>query len=379
MRIGTIKEVKQGENRVGLAPWCVEKLVQSGHKVYAQKAAGDGSGFSDTDYRKAGAKLFGKPEDVVKRSDILVKVKEPLPSEYEWLQLLAGRTLYTFLHLAGVDKNLTLSLIKNQIIAIDYATVEDRNGALPLLVPMSEVAGVLAAQYSAEYLQRKHGGRGITVGRISNARPAEVLVMGGGIVGTSAARTVAGMGARVVLFDIDDGVITKVKQDMLAVLGEKLVKNVRVLNPKRTKLENYLARADAVIGAVLVRGSRAPIVISKQMVKSMKTGAVIVDVAIDQGGCVWGSKPTTHSAPVYSLDGKIYCCVPNMPSQASRLATQALTRMSFPHLLKIANQGVVPYLKKNKGFAKGLNVYQGKIIYEAIAQDLNLMKEYRKF
>ncbi len=377
MRIGTVKEIKDNENRVGLTPKWAAKLVKAGHTVTVEKGAGAGTGFSDDEYRRAGAKLVKRPLDVVKSSDILVKVKEPLPSEYRLLNHFKGKTLYTYLHLAAVDKRLTLRLAENGITAIDYATVEDHKGSLPLLKPMSEVAGVLAVQYAAEFLQKKHGGRGITIGHIGHVRPAEVVVVGAGVVGKTAAKTATGMGARVKLLDIDEKKVLRLREEMRRFLGENLAKNLKIINTKKTGPAFHVSKADVLIGAVLVKGARAPEVVTEKMVRRMKSGAVIVDVAIDQGGCIWGARPTSHSDPTYIIDDKIFCCVANMPGQASLQSTEALTHATCPHLLKMAKQGVVPYLKQNRRFAKGVNVYKGKIVYAAVAEALGLMQHYR--
>jgi len=376
MIIGTIKEIKDNENRVGLTPKWTAKLVEAGHRVWVEKGAGVGAGFADGDYREAGAKLVDKPLDAVRRADILVKVKEPLPREYKYLDDFRGKTLYTFLHLVAVDRNLTLNLMKHKITAIDYATVEDQTGALPLLKPMSEVAGTLSAHYAVAYLQKKYGGRGITAGHIENVKPAEVVVVGCGVAGKAAAKVAVGMGARVTLFDIEDKKVAEVRKEMSAYFAGAQVHRVSVFNSRRVGLSKYLERADILIGAALVRGARAPRVVGRDLVKAMKTGAVIVDVAIDQGGCVWGSKTTTHSKPTYVRDGKVYCCVANMPGQAPVQASEALTHATFPYLLKMANLGVVPYLRKNPYFSRGVNVYRGQIVYRAVAEALNLMQYF---
>lgn len=377
MKVGTLREIKDSENRVGLTPAGCTRLRKRGHRVYVQKAAGEGTGFTDREYRRAGAVLLSRPEEVVDRVDILVKVKEPLRAEYRLLNRFQGKTLFTYLHLAAVDRRLTLNLMKNRITAIDYATVEDRKGKLPLLRPMSEVAGALAVQYASEFLQKKYGGRGVTIGHIDHVKPARVLIIGGGAVGRTAAKTAAGMGARVTLLDIDPETVEQLRAEMTAFFGKNLVRNIQVLLSTPSRLARQVSMADALIGAVLVKGARAPRVVDRKMVRRMKQGAVIVDVAIDQGGCVWGSRSTTHSDPIYSLEGKIYCCVANMPGQASLQATEALTHATLPYLLKMADQGPVPYFKKDRYFARGVNIYDGKITYRAVAEALDLVEHYR--
>lgn len=381
--IGTIKEIKNNENRVGLTPQGVRELTGAGHSVYIEKDAGIGAGFTNEEYLSAGGKILDSAEEVVKTVEILVKVKEPIPSEYKLLDLFKNKTLYTYLHLSAVDKGLTLKLIDNNITAIAYETVEDAHGRLPLLAPMSEIAGVLAIQYGAEYLQRKYHGRGITMGFIHNTDLAETVVMGGGVCGATAARTAAGMGGKVTIFDINEKRIEELKKEFYEYLGERLFANVRIVRSTETVLYEAVRKADLLIGAVLVPGTRAPVVITEGMVKSMKKGSVIVDVSVDQGGCIWGTKATTHSEPIYRLEDVIYCCVANMPGQVARQSTQALTNATLPYLKMMAGEGVIQVLShsfKNDGrFVKGLNSYKGKITYESVAKDLELMNCYQNF
>lgn len=380
--IGTIKEVKNNENRVGLTPKGVKELVEAGHTVYVQKSAGEGAGFMDQEYMDAGAKILNTPEEIVKAVEILVKVKEPIPAEYPLLDMLKGKTLYTYLHLSAVDKNLTLKLIENNITAVAYETVEDTNGRLPLLAPMSEIAGVLAIQYGAEYLQKKYNGRGITLGYISNTDSAETVVVGGGFVGATCARTAAGMGGKVTILDISEARVEQLKKEFKEYLGDKLFQNMTILKSDEKTLSESVAKADLLVGAVLIPGTRAPVVVTEKMVRSMKKGAVIVDVSVDQGGCIWGTKPTTHSEPIYNIDGVIYCCVANMPGQVARQSTQALTYATLPYLKMMANEGVVESIKTSLSgdgrFAKGLNAHKGKITYQSVAKDLDLMDKYEE-
>lgn len=382
MIIATLKEIKDNENRVGLTPYGVKELVNEGHHVIVQETAGMGSGFSDAEYREAGAEMMRNPEDIVKAADILVKVKEPVPAEYNLLEQFAGKTLFTYLHLSGVDKRLTKVLVNNNITAIAYETLEDEKGQLPLLAPMSEVAGVLAVQYGAEYLQKKYSGRGVTLGTITGTGAAHVVVVGGGYVGATAARTAAGMGSKVTLFDINPARVDELNAEMNEYLGPVLGKNFEAVVPNGENYDEALKRANLVVGAVLVAGAKAPVVISEEQVKSMKEGTVIVDVSIDQGGCIWGSRPTKHSEPTYEIYGKIYCCVTNMPGQVSRQSTMALTNATLPYLKMIAKEGVVPVLKSSLSgdgrFARGLNTYKGKLTYEAVANDLGMQDVYQE-
>lgn len=381
MIIATIKEIKNNENRVGLTPYGVRELVESGLDVIVQEAAGIGSGFSDSEYIECGARMMRNPEDIVREADILVKVKEPLPREYNLLEQFAGKILFTYLHLSGVDKRLTKVLTNNNITAIAYETVEDENGQLPLLAPMSEVAGILAVQYGAEYLQKKHGGRGISLGKISTIPSARVVVVGGGYVGATSARTAAGMGSRVKLFDINPKVCDRLNKEMKAYLGPNLGENFEAIVPNGDSFDEALKECNLLIGAVLVAGTRAPVVVSEEQVKSMKDGSVIVDVSIDQGGCIWGSRCSSHSEPVYEIYNKLFCCIPNMPGQVSRQSTMALTTATLPYLKKIAKDGAEKVIKDslaNGGrFARGLNAYKGHITYRSVAEDLGMMERYK--
>lgn len=382
MVIGTLKEIKNNENRVGLTPYGVKELVDAGHEVLVQTTAGIASGFEDGEYLECGAKIVRESEEIVKAADILVKVKEPVPDEYYLLELFKGKTLFTYLHLSGVDKNLTKVLLDNNITAIAYETVEDENGQLPLLRPMSEVAGILAIQYGAEYLQKKHGGRGITLGKITGIPSAQVVVVGGGHVGATAARTAAGMGARVKIFDINEARCAQLNKEMREFLGANLGENFEALVPGGKIFDNAIKECNLLVGAVLVAGSKAPEVVSEDQIKSMKDGSVIVDVAIDQGGCIWGSRATSHSDPIYHIYNKVYCCIANMPGQVSRQSTMALTSATLPYLKMMAKDGSDAVLKHsidtNGGrFARGLNSYKGYITYEKVAKDLNMMDKYK--
>lgn len=376
MTVGTIKEIKDNENRVGLTPKGVKELTSRGVRVLVEKSAGIGSGFADEEYEEAGAEMMKTPEEVVKEIDILVKVKEPIEKEYHLLDLMKGKTLYTYLHLSGVVKSLTDKLLKNQITGIAYETIHDENGKLPCLAPMSEVAGVLAVQYGAEYLQKKHHGRGTTMGHITNADDPYTVVVGGGVVGTTSAKTAAGMGGKVTIFDINPKRVEEIKKELHKYLGDHLYKNVSVLKSEPGSFERAVKEADLLVGAVLVAGAKAPVVVPENMVKSMKNGAVIVDVAIDQGGCVWGSKATSHSNPIYEIDGKIFCCVANMPGQAARQSTQALTTTTLPYLISMCEDGIMEAAKADPGFALGFNTHCGKLVYKSVAEDWDMMDVY---
>lgn len=381
MVIATLKEIKNNENRVALTPYGVKELVDAGIEVIVQETAGIGSGFSDGEYKECGAKMMRNPEDIVKAADVLVKVKEPLPAEYNLLEQFGGKTLFTYLHLSGVDKRLTKVLVNNQITAIAYETLEDEVGKLPLLAPMSEVAGVLAVQYGAEFLQKKYGGRGISLGKISGIPSARVVVVGGGYVGATAAKTAAGMGARVKLFDISAAKCADLNAEIKSYLGPNLGENFEAVVPDAENYNEALKDCNLLIGAVLVAGTKAPVVVSEEQIKSMKDGSVVVDVSIDQGGCIWGSRATSHSEPVYEIYGKIYCCIPNMPGQVSRQSTIALTTATLPYLKRLAHEGADKLIRDSLAgdgrLARGLNAYKGHITYESVARDLGMMDIYK--
>ncbi|MFQ5474956.1 MAG: alanine dehydrogenase [Candidatus Nanoarchaeia archaeon] len=370
MMIATLKEVKDKENRVGLSPAGAKALIRSGSEVLVQKGAGVNAGFSDADYRKAGAKIVSSATQIVKKADIIVKVKEPIKSEYKLLDKFKGKTLFTYLHLAAVDKQLTLRLMRNNITAIAYETVEDNAGRLPLLRPMSQVAGVLSIQYAAQYLQNRYGGRGITLGKVDNTDTAHVVVVGGGTVGSTAAKTAAGLGCEVAVIQRKGPRLKKLSSYFREELGS-CSKNIKVIPSTPANISRAVKSADVLVGSVLIKGARTPRIVTKDMVKKMKEGAVIVDVAIDQGGCIWGSRPTSHSDPIYMLMGKVYCCITNMPGQVSHQATQALTQATLPYVLKMS-KGVEKALRADKGLAKGVNVKDGNVAYKAVAESLKL-------
>lgn len=375
MIIACLREVKNNENRVGLTPAGAKKLMDAGHKVIVERQAGFGSGYPDEEYLKLGVKMKDSAYEIVQEADLVIKIKEPVEAEYYWLDLFKGKTLFTYLHLSGVAKSLTEKLLENKITGIAYETVS-RDGKLPLLAPMSQVAGVLAVQYGAHYLQKKHGAIGVSLGFIDGADQALTVIIGGGFVGRTAAVTGGGMGGKVVVLDINPKVVKELKTYLKQHLGPKLSKNVTVELSTPESLKKWVSRADLLIGAVLVPGTKAPQVITETLIHSMKHGAVIVDVAIDQGGCIWGARGTTHQHPIYDLDGKIYCCITNMPGQVARQSTQALTAQTLPYLLEMAKYGVEETLRKNSHLRPGLNTFQGKITYEAVARDLGMMDQY---
>lgn len=377
MTIATLKEIKDNENRVGLTPHGVKELKKYGYRVIVEQNSGAGAGFSDDEYLEAGAEIWEDPKKIIPESDIIVKVKEPLKKEYPLLKLMNGKTLFTYLHLSGVDPELTHKLLENNVTAIAYETVEDEQGHLPLLSPMSEIAGVIAIQYGAEYLQKKYHGRGITLGNVKNTDTAKVVIVGAGIVGTKAAKTAAGIGAEVKLFDINEQTVNRAREELQDYLGPTLSRNVQVLKSENNQLEDAIRQADLLIGAVLVAGTKAPMVVKEHHIRSMQKGAVVVDVSIDQGGCIWGSRATSHSDPIFELDGKIFCCVANMPGQVARQSTQALTNATLPYLLKMANEGVINALTNTPRFARGLNTFKGNITYKSVAEDLNLVDKYQ--
>ncbi len=375
MIIGLPKEIKIKENRVAMKPSDVEQLIQAGHKVNVQTKAGVGAGYSDEEYTNVGATIVQTPEEAYD-ADIVVKVKEPIKEEYD--RLKEGTILYTYLHLAADEetKELTKVLLDKNITGIAYETVE-KDGDLPLLKPMSIIAGQLAVDYGARFLQRFENGRGKLVGLVEGAEPTQVVVIGGGNVGYPAALKAAGTGAKVSILDIKPEVIQRLKQDSKLQGINRIFKNIEIVKSSKEKTEEYTAKADLLIGAVLIPGAKAPTVVTKEMIKNMKEGATIVDVSIDQGGCIWGARPTTHADPKYEVYGKNYCCITNMPGAVARTSTQALTAATFPYLLELANKGLKEALK-DEGFAKGVNTHKGHITYRAVAKDLNMEDKFEE-
>ncbi len=356
--VGVPKEIKTGENRVGATPAGVDALVKAGHRILVEKGAGEGSGFSDEEYRRAGAEIVPTAADAW-GAEMVLKVKEPIESEYGFFR--EGLILFTYLHLANPELGeLTKLLMESKVAAVAYETVELPDGELPLLEPMSEVAGKMAVQVAAHYLERPSGGRGKLLGGVPGVRPCTVVVIGVGTVGRNAVEVALGMGANVIAIDL--------RIDRLRYLSEILHGNLVTLSSNPHNVAEAVKRADVVIGAVLVHGARAPHVVTREMVKSMKPGSVIVDVAIDQGGCIETSRPTTHSDPIYVEEGVIHYCVTNMPGAVPRTSTYALTNATLPYVLELANLGFVEAVKSNSALAKGVNVYDGHVTFEAVAK-----------
>jgi alanine dehydrogenase len=359
MRVGTVKEIKNHEYRVGLTPESVSELVAHGHEVWVETGAGGGIGCSDADYVGAGAAIKATAAEIFAECEMVVKVKEPQPVERA--QLRKGQILYTYLHLAP-DPEQTADLVKSGVTAIAYETVTGADNSLPLLKPMSQVAGRMAIQAGATALEKAHGGRGVLLGGVPGVLPAKVVVIGGGVVGFNAAQMAVGLGADVTILDRDPAVLEK--------LDNHFESKARTLYSGKASLAQEVASADLVIGAVLIPGAAAPKLVTRAMLSTMKPGAVLVDVAIDQGGCFETSKATTHADPTYVVDGIVHYCVANMPGAVARTSTYALNNVTLPHALKIADLGWKAALKANPHLAEGLNVHEGKVTYEAVARDL---------
>lgn len=361
MIIGVPKEIKDRENRVSLTPGGARLLTQLGHRVLVEQSAGEGSGFSDDEYRHNGAEIVPTHADAWNRAEMVLKVKEPLPSEYELLR--PNLLLFTYLHLAA-EEHLTRELITRHVTAMAYETVELADGSLPLLTPMSEVAGKMAIQIAAHYLEKTHGGRGKLLGGVPGVRPADVVIIGGGTVGTAAAKVALGMGADVTIIDKD--------LNRLRYLSEILHGSLTTLASNPYNIAEAVKFADVVVGAVLVKGAKAPKLVTREMVKTMTPGSVIVDVAIDQGGSVETMRPTTHSDPIYVVDGVIHYGVTNMPGAVPRTSTYALSNATLPYVQKLADLGFVQAVTSDPALARGVNVYAGHITYPAVADAFGL-------
>jgi alanine dehydrogenase len=356
MIVGVPKEVKDHESRVGITPAGVHALVDAGHKVLVEHNAGLLSSFSDDEYQAVGAEIVGEAYNVWKTADMVVKVKEPVKEEFYHFR--PGLTLFTYLHLAPL-KELTDALLEKKVTGIAYETVKDRAGTLPLLTPMSEVAGRLSVQIGAAYLQKEHGGRGVLLGGVPGTLPGNVCIIGGGIVGTNAAKMALGLGAKVTIVDLSLNRLREIDD----IFGGR----VFTLASNAYNIERAACEADLLIGGVLIPGAAAPKIVTKAMVAKMKKGAVIVDVAIDQGGCIETAKPTTHSDPSYLVDGVVHYCVTNMPAAVPNTSTLALTNATFPYVLKLARMGAQPAIAHDKGIAEGVNTYAGHLTYKAVA------------
>ena len=362
MIIGIPKEIKNNENRVSLTPSGTAELIKSGHAVYIQQNAGCGSGYTDEDYVKAGAVILSSIEDVYEKSEMIIKVKEPIEEEYGLIK--RGQILYTYFHFASC-KALTDAMIKSGAVCLSYETVELPDRSLPLLIPMSEVAGRMAVQEGAKYLEKPLGGLGVLLGGVPGVPPAKVLILGGGIVGTEAAKIAAGMGADVTIVDIN--------LKRLRYLSDIMPKNVKTMMSSAYHIEEMVKTHDLIIGAVLIPGAKAPKMITRKMVKTMiRPGTVLVDVAVDQGGCFETTQATTHDNPVFSINGVIHYCVANMPGAVPRTSTQALTNATLPYALDIAGKGWKQACKDSEALKKGLNIVEGKVVYEGVAEAFGL-------
>src|ERR671915_397747 len=360
--VGVPKEIKDQEGRVSMQPDGVAELVHHGHEVVVEAGAGLGAGFRDEEYEEAGARLVDGPDEVFEAADLIVKVKEPIPEEYD--RFREGHELFTYLHLAS-DKGLTKFLMERKVNSIAYETVESPDGSLPLLAPMSEVAGRMAVQAAAHHLESPQGGAGLLLGGVPGTPAAKVTIIGGGVVGTEAAKIAVGMRAIVRVLDINSR--------RLAYLSDIFEGRVDLVVPNRARTASYVAESDVVVGAVLVHGAKAPKLVSREMVASMRPGSVVADVAIDQGGCIETARPTTHSEPTFVEEGVVHYCVANIPGAVARTSTLALTSVTLPYLIRIADEGVEGASSADPNLAKGLSTLNGELVSEPVAEahDLN--------
>lgn len=361
MKIGIPKEIKNNENRVGATPAGVKELVANGHELYVQHTAGEGSGFADEEYVAAGATILPTIEDVYATADMIIKVKEPIAPEYKLIR--KAQVLFTYFHFAS-DRELLDAMLESGATCIAYETVTDRDHRLPLLIPMSEVAGRMSIQEGARFLEKPQGGRGVLMGGVPGVKPAKVLVLGAGVVGRNAALMAAGLGA--------DVTITDVNLTVLRHCAEVMPKNVKTLYSSRHNIEQELPTTDLVIGSVLVPGAKTPHLVTADMVKLMRPGSVMVDVAVDQGGCFETTHPTTHSEPTYMVDGVVQYAVANIPGAVPYTSTLALTNATMPYAVRLANLGWVEACKRDNGLADGVNVVDGKITFKAVAEAFDL-------
>jgi alanine dehydrogenase len=360
MKIGIPKEIKNNENRVSLTPGGAHALIQHGHEVFLQTNAGANSGFSDGAYTKVGVKILPAAEDVFAVAEMIMKVKEPIASEYKLIR--PNQLLFTYFHFAA-DEVLTKAMIESNAICLAYETVEKSDRSLPLLIPMSEVAGRMSVQQGAKYLEKPQGGKGILLGGVPGVKPANVLVLGGGIVGMHAALMAAGLGAQVTIMDIS--------LPRLRYLSETMPANVHTLMSSQYNIEHFLPEVDLVIGAVLIPGAKAPHLITREMLPLIPKGTVLVDVAIDQGGCFETSRPTTHAEPVYEVNGVIHYCVANIPGAVPMTSTVALTNATLPYALLLADLGWEKACEKQADLKEGLNIVHGKVVNKAVAETFN--------
>jgi alanine dehydrogenase len=361
MIVGVLKEIKTEENRVCMTPAGVEIMRQNGHAVLVEKNAGKGSGFNNKAYADAGAEIVETAKEIFKRSKMVMHVKEPLPPEYDLIR--KDQIIFTYLHLAAAEK-LTNVLIKSKSISIAYETIQKDDGSLPLLTPMSEVAGRMAIQQGAKYLEMAQGGHGILLGGVPGVDPGTVLIIGGGVVGVNAAKMACGLGAKVYILDMN--------LERLRYLSDVMPSNCFLLMSKPTTVRRLIKEADVVVGAVLIPGAKAPKLLTRQMLKTMKKGAVLVDVAIDQGGCFETSKATTHGKPIYTVEGVVHYCVANMPGAVPKTSTLALTNATLPYAVEIANKGWKKAMKQNPEIKAGANVVKGKVTYKGVAEAFGL-------
>ena len=357
MIVGVPKEIKDNENRVALTPAGVRALVAAGHEVVVEQSAGAGSGISDAEYSAAGSKILPGADEVFAKAEMIIKVKEPVGPEYQ--RLRPGQILYTYLHLAPA-KDLTSVLLDRKVAGVAYETITAANGSLPLLTPMSEVAGRMSVHVGAFYLQKSNGGRGVLLSGVPGVPPADVVIIGGGVVGTNAAKIAAGMGA--------DVTILEMSPDRMRELDDIFFGRVKTVASNAQTLEEGCRRADLLVGAVLIPGAAAPKLVSRALISQMKKGAVVVDVAVDQGGCFETTHPTTHSDPVYTVDGVIHYCVANMPGAVARTSTFALTNSTLRYALELANKGLKRAVRENPHLAGGVNTVDGKLTYRAVAE-----------
>lgn len=361
MIIGVPKEIKNNENRVGLTPAGAQELIKRGHTVYVQSTAGEGSGFSNEEYQSAGAKLLPDIASVYQTAEMIIKVKEPIQQEYNLIK--EGQLIFTYFHFASSEE-LTHAMIARKAVCLAYETVERPDRSLPLLVPMSEVAGRMAIQEGAKYLEKPLKGRGILLGGVPGVKPAKVVILGGGIVGTQSAKIAAGMGADVVIMDVSLA--------RLRYLSDIMPANVRTVMSNEYNIREEIQKADLVVGAVLIPGAKAPHLITRDMLKTMRPGAVLVDVAVDQGGCIETCKPTTHENPTYIIDDIVHYCVANMPGAVPYTSTVALTNATLPYALELAGKGWEKACRENRELMLGLNMIHGQIVYKAVADAFNL-------
>ena len=361
MIIGVPKEIKEVEKRVGMTPQGVDTLVAHGHRVLVEKSAGEGSGFSDQEYRKAGATLVERADDVWGGGDMVVKVKEPLEPEFPLMK--RGQVLFTYFHLAA-NRELTLKLMERRIVAIGYETVQERDGSLPLLRPMSEIAGRASVLAGGMCLEARHGGRGVLLCGASGVPPAKVVILGAGVAGTNACKVALGIGARVSILDIHP--------ERLSYLHDITPGHIATFISNRMTIGEEIAGADLVIGAVLIPGAHAPKLVTRSMLKRMRPGSAVVDISVDQGGCFETTRPTTHENPTYMEEGIIHYCVANIPGAFPRTSTFALTNATFPYVHQIADKGYEKAMEENDALRKGLNLIDGQVVYQAVAESFGL-------